>query len=191
MPSASAAIEMRPPSSVFRLSTKPSPRLPRSCEPGSRNFQKITSPGRAGTEAELVFFFAGAEPARALLDDERGQYRAARRRDRLTAMATQTSHSARWCVNVFEPFQDPALALAHGGGGRVPRGNRSRLSGSVSDQHPSPLGRWRVSGGNAGAAPRCPICKCDCCRVTCARRRMIPTEPSTRESSSMMMEYSM
>src|SRR5882762_3928501 len=110
MPSARAAMEMRPPSSVLRLSTKPSPP---SCSASA--ILKDHFAGGAGTQAELVFFFAGAEAGRAFFDDERGDTVLRR-----AAIGDRHGHADVGIVRVggerLRAVQDPAIALAHGGG---------------------------------------------------------------------------
>ena len=71
MPMESAAMEMRPPSRIRRLSTKPSPRLPQQLRRRQAAIVEDHFAGGAGAQPELVFLLAGAETGRAFFDDER------------------------------------------------------------------------------------------------------------------------
>jgi hypothetical protein len=62
MPMDSAAMEMRPPSRMRRLSTKPSPRFAEQLRRGRRQFGEDHFAGGAGAHAELVFLLAGRKP---------------------------------------------------------------------------------------------------------------------------------
>ena len=70
MPMASAAMEMRPPSSTFKLSTKPSFSLPQELLRRQAAVFENHFAGGAGAHAQLVLFLSGAESRRPLLHDE-------------------------------------------------------------------------------------------------------------------------
>ena len=108
-------MEMRPPSRMRRLSTKPSPGLPSSCDTGKRQLA-----GGAGAHAELVFLLADAESGDVFFDKKGGD--AVLRRG-----AIRDGHSnhdvgiLRVGDEILGAIQDPALAVldgfgAHGAG---------------------------------------------------------------------------
>ena len=70
MPSESAAMEMRPPSSMRMASTKPSPSLPRRFSSGISQSLEDELGGIAGAQAELVFFLSCAKALGAFFDGE-------------------------------------------------------------------------------------------------------------------------
>ena len=69
-PTASAPIEIRPPSRILRNVRKPSPCSPSRFAAGMRASSKRSSPGRRGVQAELVLEPADAEAGRVGRDDE-------------------------------------------------------------------------------------------------------------------------
>ena len=86
----SAAIEIRPPSRIFRLSTKPSPRLPRSCDCRQTAIVKITSPVALARSPSLFSFLPARNPGVpfSMMNAEMPCCAPPRS---VTAMATQTS----------------------------------------------------------------------------------------------------
>ena len=83
-------MEMRPPSSTLRLSTKPAPWLPNSWPSERRQFSKITSPVALARSPSLFSFLPRRNPGVSLstMKAEMPCWAAARS---VTAMATQTS----------------------------------------------------------------------------------------------------
>ena len=71
MPSENAAMPMRPRSRIRSVSMKPSPCVAEQVLGGNAAVLEHQLDGVGGAHAELVFLLAGAEPRRALLDDER------------------------------------------------------------------------------------------------------------------------
>ena len=86
----SAAMDMRPPSKTFRLSTKPSFFFPSICAGASRQFSKITSPVALARRPSLFSFLPQRQPGVpfSMMKAEIPCCAAARS---VTAMATQTS----------------------------------------------------------------------------------------------------
>ena len=115
MPSASAAMEMRPPSRIFKLPMKPSPSSPRRFSSGNAAIGENDFGSVAGAQAELVFFFAGLEAGSSLFDDERAD--AVRV---LGFVGDRHGHADVGVVAIggegFRAVDDPVIAVALGGG---------------------------------------------------------------------------
>ena len=137
-------MEMRPPSRMRRLSTKPSPGLPSSCDGGSAAIREDHFAGGAGAHAQLVFFLADAETRRVLFQNEGGNAVLRRRPvgdrhgdadirivriggERLAAVEHPVAVFAAPHSSACPPASDPA-------------------SGSVSDQQPihSPVASFGI-----------------------------------------------
>ena len=73
MPSESAAIEMRPPSSTRMASMNPSPSLPSRFSAGTKQSSKISSAVSLARRPSLFSFFPGRNPLASLLHHERGK----------------------------------------------------------------------------------------------------------------------
>src|SRR5271170_3667348 len=126
-------MEIRPPSRIRRLSTKPSPNLPRSCDSGNRQLLNKTSPVALARIPRLFSFLPVVYPGTpsSRMNAAMPCCEAARS---VTAMATQTSAYCALVVNVFPPFNtqhDPSFTARE----RVPPAS-DPASGSVSDQQP-------------------------------------------------------
>ena len=143
--------------------------------------------GGAGAQAELVLLLAGAKSGRAFLDDECGD---AMLRGR--SVGHRHGHADIRVVRVggecLRAVQHPAAALQRRGGARA----RRVRAGLRFGQRPAadPLARRQLR-----QIPLPLLIGAHLENVVRAQRsvrgQMIPTDPSTRDSSSMMMEYSM
>src|SRR6266436_948115 len=133
MPTASAAMEMRPPSRMRSASTKPSPFLPHSCEAGTRQSVRIILLVGEQRIPSLFSFLPGRKPgvpfstknAEIPCDD------AARS---VTAITTHTSATCPFVVKVLLPLmvQQSPLSTARV---RVPPASDPD-SGSVNAHDP-------------------------------------------------------
>src|SRR5260370_15641745 len=133
VPTESAAMEMRPPSSTRRLSTKPSPGLPSSWVSGTRQSENRTSPVALARMPSLFSFLPTVNPGTPVssIKADMPCCEAARS---VTAMATHTSAYCAFVVKVLPPLSvqpDPYLTA-------VDRGPAASdpASGSVSDHQP-------------------------------------------------------
>src|SRR5271165_584435 len=145
VPTESAAMEIRPPSKVRRLSTKPSPSLPSNCDCGRRQLLNRTSPVALARMPSLFSFLPTLNPGTPVsrINAEIPCCEAVRS---VTAMATQTWAYCALVVNVFPPLSTQQEAPSLTAVERVPAASEP-ASGSVSDQQPihSPvanLGRY-------------------------------------------------
>ena len=132
-PTASAAMEMRPPSRIRRLSTKPSPGLPSNCDSGKAAIGEDDFARGAGAHAELIFLFADAKSRRSF-SRMNADMPCCEACLSVTHMATQTSAYCAFVVNVLPPFKThcPLSSVAVE---RVPAAS-DPASGSVNDQQP-------------------------------------------------------
>ena len=109
---------MRPPSRICRLLTNPSPSLPSRFSAGDLAIGENHFAGVAGAQAQLVFFFAGLESRRSLLDDERGNSVALFR-----WIGDGHAHADVGVMAVggesFRAVDEPAAVLLHGRGARA------------------------------------------------------------------------
>ncbi len=124
--------------------------------------------GVAGAQPELVFFLAGLEAGRSLLDDERGNAVAL-----LCGVGDGHAHADVGVVAVggegFRAVDDPAAVLLHGHGARAAGvGAGFRLGERPAAEF---LALGERDDVFLSFALRCRIYRCDWCRANCARRR--------------------
>ena len=163
-------------------------RLPSSCVRRQAAVLEDHFAGGAGAQAQLVLLLAGAEAGRALVHDEG--------RDAVLrggAIGDRHGHADVGVVRVggegLGAVEHPvAVFAARPWCACRRRPNRLRARSATSSRAIRPMPAWECT---CGAARRCPSYKCDCEQSEVWAATMMPTEPSTRDSSSMMMEYSM
>ena len=168
MPTESAAMEMRPPSRIRRLSTNPSPCLPQQLRFGHAAIGEDHFAGGAGAHAELVFLLADLKPGRAFFQNERG-------------------NSVRRCAAIRHRHGDANVGDVRVGGEGLAavehpasrrrarpwcacRRRRSRLPARSATSSRS-IRRRRASECTCCAARRSPRDKYDWCRAKCAPPR--------------------
>ena len=173
MPSASAAMEIRPPSRICRLLTKPSPSLAQQIFLGHAAIGEHDFGSVAGAHAELVFFFAGAKAGRSLFDDEGG--------DAVGTFALVGDGHGHADVGIVAVGGEGFRAVDHPAEPVRPaprdisrrcacrrRRSRLRARSATSSRAFCPA---RAARRISAAAPRCRICRCGWCRANCAPPR--------------------
>ena len=168
MPSARAAIEMRPPSRIFRLLMKPSPSGPRRFSAGTRQSEKITSEVSLARMPSLFSFLPGLESGHALFQDEGADAVGV-----FGFVGDRHGHADVGVMSVggegFRAVQNPVIAVAHGGGASAARvgagfglGERPRAEFLAMSQRDE-IFALLLFGSR--------ICRCGWCRANCAPRR--------------------
>ena len=187
MPSDRAAIEIRPPSSTRMASMNPSPSLPQKIFGRKHAIFKDQFRGVAGAQAKFVFFLPGTKSLRSLLHDESRQPMGMRgavghgNHDQNVGIVAVGAES-------LGAVQHPVVAFAHRSHARA----ACVRSGRGLGQSPGADELRREASGVTyfffwASLPARKIWfeHSEVCAAT-----MMPTEPSTRESSSIAVTYS-
>ena len=188
MPNESAAMPMRPASSVRMKLTNPCPSSPSRFSAGTSTSSKISSRGVRRAPAELVLLLAGAEARAWPAATARGRCRAPRAFCRsvvgfvrmkelmpfvpfdgsVTAVTTKISPTPPCVMNRFDAVERRSGRSCARRSSACRRHRCPRSARSVRSRR-APC-RWRAAARSAASARRCRSARSARCRASCARR---------------------